>query len=380
MIGHTKDKIIGDNMDNKIRIAIVGVGNCASSIIQCLQYYRYNKDNKTEKDVIGLMHNNIGGYRPSDITVVSAFDVDRRKVGVSLSRAIFSEPNCTKRIWNEYSFDNDINNVVIEKGPVLDGISDHMKPYFQVDDTQKSLSKEEIIKMLKERNTDILISYLPVGSQLATEFYADCCLEAKIGFINCIPVFIASDKGWAKRFEDANVPIVGDDIKSQCGATILHRAIINMLVSRGAKIDSTWQTNVAGNTDFKNMISESRLISKRISKIQSISSQIPYDTPVYAGPNGYIESLKDNKVCNIRVDFRICGDVECSIDCKLSVEDSPNSSGVVIDAIRIVKIAKDGKIGGVLLEPSAWMFKHPPIQMRDEDARKQVEEFITQTV
>lgn len=374
-------------MKNKIRIAIVGVGNCASSLIQCLQYYRYNKDNNKEKDIIGLMHYDIGGYQPSDITVVSAFDIDRRKVRKSLSRAIFSEPNCTEKIWNEYSFDNDINEVMVEKGPVLDSVSEHMKDYFQIDNSQKSLSKEEIITVLKERKTEVLISYLPVGSQKSTEFWAEVALDAEVAFINCIPVFIASDKGWAKRFEQANLPILGDDIKSQVGSTIVSRYITQMLIDRGARIDSIYQTNIGGNTDFRNMLDMNRLKSKKISKTESISSllsnyqndsdQKPY---IFAGPSGCVDSLNDNKISYMRFDFKICGNVSCSIDIKLNVQDSPNSSGTVIDAIRIVKIALDRNIGGVLLGPSAWMMKHPIVQYSDNMAKQMTEDFITSNI
>jgi myo-inositol-1-phosphate synthase len=357
-------------MNKKIRIAIVGIGNCCSSLIQGLSYYKDITDN--EKAVPGLIHPVLGGYKISDIKVVAGFDIDRRKVGKHIEEAIFQSPNNTKIFCKDISK----TDAIVLKGPILDGIASHMSQYFQVDENQKELSKEEIISTLRNLNTDLLINYAPVGSQKLTEFWAEIALQSGCAFINAIPQFIASNDQWARRFEDAQLPIIGDDIKSEAGATIVHRAIINMLINRGVKIDSTWQTNVGGNTDFKNMLSESRLFSKKISKTESISSQIPYDTPVYAGPNGYIESLKDNKICNIRIDFKIFGDVSCSLDCKLSVEDSPNSAGVMIDCIRTAKIAIDRKLGGPLLGSSAYYMKHPIKQYNDDVARQMVEEFI----
>lgn len=375
MIDHTKVKI-GDNMDNKINVAIVGVGNCASSVVQGIQYYK----NKEEKDVIGLMHYNLGGCKIKDIQVVLAYDIDRRKVGTSLSRAIFAEPNCTKRIWNEYSFDNDINDVIVKMGKILDGFSSHLMDYeekYRISiSKEREPTKEDIVKDLKETGTHVLISYLPVGSTKATEFYAECCLKAGVALINAIPEFIASNSEWSERFKEKGIPLLGDDVKSQVGSTICSRYITQMLIDRGAKIDSIYQTNIGGNTDFLNMTSETRLISKRISKTESITSQIPYNTSVSAGPNGYIESLKDNKISHMRFDFKIFGNVSCSIDCKLSVEDSPDSAGIVIDAIRIIKMALDRKIGGVLLGPSAWFFKHPMEQYSDNIAKQMTEDFI----
>jgi myo-inositol-1-phosphate synthase len=361
-----------ETMDKKIKIAIVGVGNCASSLIQGLSYYKDITDN--EKVVSGLMHPVLGGYKISDIKVVAGFDIDRRKVGKHIEDAILQPPNNTKTFCNDISK----TDTIVLKGPILDGIASHMSQYFQVDENQKELSKEEIISTLQNLNVDLLINFVPVGSQKLTEFWAEIALQSCCAFINAIPQFIASNEQWAKRFEDAQLPIIGDDIKSEAGATIVHRAIINMLINRGVKIDSTWQTNVGGNTDFKNMLSESRLFSKKISKTESISSQIPYDTPVYAGPNGYIESLKDNKICNIRVDFKIFGDIPCSLDCKLSVEDSPNSAGAMIDCIRMAKIAKDRKLGGPLVGPSAYYMKHPQTQYTDDIARQMVEDFINE--
>lgn len=360
-------------MNNKIKVAIVGVGNCASSLIQGLQYYK----NKEEKDIIGLMHYDICGYKVSDIEVVCAFDVDRRKVGMSLSSAIFSEPNCTKKIWNEYSFDNGINDVIVMKVCPFDGVTKYTEGAFLIDNNQKELNFDDIVKLLKEKKTDILINYLPVGSQMATEFWTNICLEANVGFINCIPVFISSNPKWANKFKQLNIPIIGDDIKSEMGSTIVNRTLVQLIEDRGGIVDNSWQLNVGGNTDFQNMLDPMRLASKKISKTESVSTLISNKNAyVNAGPNGYIECLNDNKVSFMRIDFRIFGNVDCSLDVKLSVEDSPNSAGCVVDAIRVAKLALDRKVGGPILSACAYFCKRPPIQMKDEDARKQLEDFI----
>jgi myo-inositol-1-phosphate synthase len=308
-----------------IRIAIAGVGNCASSLIQGLEYYK----NISHSDdlVPGLMHNSLGGYLISDIKPVAAFDIDKRKVGTDLSKAIFSEPNCTKKFSDVPNF-----SVEVMKGQVLDGVAAHMTDYFRVDENQKPV---DVAAILKKTKADILINYLPVGSEEAVKYYATQALVAGCGFINCIPVFIASNKQWADKFRKAKLPIIGDDIKSLVGATIVHRALTQMIVDRGAKIDSTYQLNVGGNTDFRNMTDQARLKSKKISKTESIASQIPYDAYVYAGPNGCIDCLNDNKICHLKIDFKLFGNVPAYIDLKLSVEDSPNSAGVVVDAIRV---------------------------------------------
>lgn len=349
-----------------IRIAIAGAGNCASSLIQGLGYY---KDVKNSDELVpGLMHNSLGGYLISDIKPVAAFDVDKRKVGKDLSKAIFSEPNCTKK-FSEVAE----TGVEVMKGKVLDGVAPHMKDYFVVDKKQKPV---DVASVLKKTKTDVLINYLPVGSEEAVKWYASQALEAGCAFINCIPVFIASDKKWAEKFRKAKLPVIGDDIKSLVGATIVHRALTQMIVDRGAKIDSTYQLNIGGNTDFRNMTDPSRLKSKKISKTESVASQIPYDAYVYAGPNGCIDCLNDNKICHLKIDFKLFGDVPACIDLKLSVEDSPNSAGVVVDAIRVAKIALDRKIGGAILPASAYFMKHPPKQMRESEAREELEEFI----
>lgn len=349
-----------------IRIAIAGVGNCASSLIQGLEYYKNIKN--SDELVPGLMHNSLGGYLISDIRPVAAFDIDKRKVGTDLSEAIFSDPNCTKKFSDVPEYD-----VKVMKGQVLDGVAPHMKDYFMVDDKQKPV---DVASVLRKSKADILINYLPVGSEEAVKWYATQALEAGCGFINCIPVFIASNKQWAEKFKKAKLPIIGDDIKSLVGATIVHRTLTQTIVDRGAKIDSTYQLNIGGNTDFRNMTDQSRLKSKKISKTESIASQIPYDAYVYAGPNGCIDGLDDNKVCHLKIDFKLFGDVPAYIDLKLSVEDSPNSAGVVVDAIRVAKIALDRKIGGPIFPASAYFMKHPPQQMRDIEAREKLEEFI----
>ena len=356
---------MGIKMDG-IRIAIAGVGNCSSSLIQGLEYYRDIK--KSDELVPGLMHNSLGGYLVSDIKPVAAFDVDKRKVGTDLSKAIFSAPNCTKKF-------SDISELDVEvmKGKVLDGVAPHMKEYFVVDERQEPV---DVASVLKKSRVDVLINYLPVGSDEAVKWYASQALEAGCAFINCIPVFIASDEHWAEKFRKAKLPVIGDDIKSLVGATIVHRALTQMIVDRGARIDSTYQLNVGGNTDFRNMMDQSRLKSKKISKTESVASQIPYDAYVYAGPNGCIECLNDNKICHLKIDFRLFGDIPAHIDLKLSVEDSPNSAGVVVDAIRVAKIALDRKIGGPILPASAYFMKHPPRQMREAEAREKLEEFI----
>jgi myo-inositol-1-phosphate synthase len=349
-----------------IRIAIAGVGNCASSLIQGLEYYK----NISHSDdlVPGLMHNSLGGYLISDIKPVAAFDIDERKVGTDLSKAIFSEPNCTKKF-------SDVPDLGVEvmKGQALDGVAPHMKDYFRIDEKQKPV---DVAAILTKTKADILINYLPVGSEEAVKYYTTQALEAGCAFINCIPVFIASNKQWADKFRKAKLPIIGDDIKSLVGATIVHRALTQMIVDRGAKIDSTYQLNIGGNTDFRNMTDQARLKSKKISKTESIATQIPYDAYVYAGPNGCIDCLNDNKICHLKIDFKLFGNVPAYIDLKLSVEDSPNSAGVVVDAIRVAKIALDRKIGGPIIPASAYFMKHPPEQIREDEAREMLEEFI----
>lgn len=361
-------------MKNKINICLVGIGNCVSSLVMGIEYYKNIID--TNEPIPGLMHPILGGYKISDIKIAGAFDIDFRKVGKDLSDAIFYPPNNTK-IFSDVPF----QNVEVMKGPILDGISDHMKDFFQIDDAQKELSKDEILEKLKESKSEIILNYTPVGSQKVTEFWAQCAIDAKCAFINAIPVFIASNSQWGNKFQDAGLPIIGDDIKSQIGATELHRTLVQMIIDRGGAIDNTWQLNYGGNCDFLNMLNRSRLKSKKISKteaIQSILKKRLSEGDIHIGPSDYIPHLKDNKMCDIRIDYKIFGDIPCSIDCKLSVEDSPNSGGIMVDAIRVVRLALDNKIGGPVIPACSYFMKHPPIQMREHDARSQLEDFINE--
>jgi len=322
------------------------------------------------------MHYELGGYRPGDIRVVAAFDIDKRKVGKSLKEAMFSNPNCTKLFYEKIQG----NHVKVEMGNVLDGVSPHMEDYRE--ERRFLVAREkpcDVEKVLKKSGAEILISYLPVGSEKATTYYAEACLKTGVSLINCIPVFIASNTSWAKRFEERNIPIIGDDVKSQMGATIIHRTLTRLFQDRGVKIDNTYQLNVGGNTDFLNMLNHGRLISKKISKTEAVQSQMrnPLNHEnIHIGPSDYIPWLKDNKICFLRIEGRIFGNIPISLELRLSVEDSPNSAGVVIDAIRCCKIARERRVGGVLISPSAFFMKHPMLQYSDEEARQKVEEFI----
>ena len=360
----------------KIKIAIAGVGNCASSLLQGIEYYK----GKNREDAIGLMHWDIGGYRPHDIEVVAAFDIDKRKVGKDVSEAVFSPPNCTTVFCGSLPK----TNIIVQMGRVLDGVSEHMKNYDQkrtfVISDEKEPTKEEVIGTLKESGAEMLLNYLPVGSDKAVKFYAECALEAGIGFINNMPVFIASDPEWIKRFREKNIPVIGDDIKSQLGATITHRTLVDLFRKRGVKLDRTYQLNTGGNTDFLNMLNRSRLASKKESKTEAVQSVLNGgrldDENIHIGPSDYVPWQKDNKLCFIRMEGRLFGDVPMNLELRLSVEDSPNSAGVAIDAVRCCKLAlKRGK-GGVLYSPSAYFMKHPPKQFTDDAAYRMLEEFI----
>lgn len=359
----------------KIRVAIAGIGNCASSLIQGVDYYKRLRKNHPERS-LGLMHHDLGGYRPSDIEFVAAIDIDRRKVGRPLKEAVFARPNCTK-VFNPQISDYP---VAVRMGEVLDGVASHMRDY--PDESRFVVSEKkpcDVSQLLKRSGADMLVSYMPVGSEKATAFYAEACLKAGVGFINCVPVFIASDKAWARRFEARHIPIIGDDVKSQIGATIIHRTLTKLFEDRGVTLDSTYQLNVGGNTDFLNMLHNGRLKSKKISKTEAVQSQLhkPLDTDnVHIGPSDYIPWLHDNKVCFLRMEGRGFGSIPINIELRLSVEDSPNSAGVVIDAIRCCKIAQDRNVGGVLVSPSSYFMKHPIEQFSDEEARDMVEEFI----
>ena len=359
----------------EIRIAIAGLGNCASALIQGIHYYK--KTRSREASSPGLMHFNLGGYVPANIKVVAAFDIDKRKVGRSVSEAILSKPNCTK-VFHRI---NDKNPVKVYMGNVLDSVADHMIDYPEDRRFILSGSKPvDVVKILKEAKADILLNYLPVGSENATAFYAEACLKSGVSFINCVPVFIVSNDLWAKRFEEKGIPVIGDDIKSQIGATIIHRALAKLFEDRGVKIDRTYQLNVGGNTDFLNMLNSTRLKMKKISKTEAVQSQIQVPLAgenIHIGPSDYIPWLNDNKVCFLRIEGRGFGSVPLNVEVRLSVEDSPNSAGVVIDAIRCCKIARDRKLGGPLTSPSAYFMKHPPEQFSDDIAKDMVEDFIS---
>ncbi len=356
----------------KIRIAIVGVGNCASSLVQGIEYYRQYEGNEK----LGLMHFDLGGYQPGDIEVVAAFDVDIRKVGKPLNEAIFALPNCTK------VFSPQISNsrTIVQMGHVLDGVSPHMLNYPKEQTFVLAEEKPcDVEKVLRDSGAEILLNYLPVGSEEATKFYATCCLNTGVSLINCIPVFIASDPEWGQRFAERQIPIVGDDVKAQLGATIIHRALTQLFVDRGVKIDYTYQLNTGGNTDFLNMLNQNRLRSKKISKTEAVQSLLhvplnPQD--IHIGPSDYVPWQKDNKVCFLRIEGRGFGGVPLNLELRLSVEDSPNSAGVTIDAIRCCKLARERKIGGPLIAVSAYAMKHPPMQVPDSLGRQMMEEFI----
>lgn len=363
---------------NKIKIAIVGVGNCASSLVQGIYYYR----NHQRTDAVGLMHWDLGGYLPGDIEVVVAFDVDKRKVGIDVNQAIFAKPNCT----NVFCPDLPDSGVKVSMGRISDGVADHMQDYredrtFMVADVAEP-DREQIVELLRESGTQMLLNYLPVGSEQATRFYAECALEAGVGFINAIPVFIASDPNWAARFEQRGLPIIGDDIKAQLGATITHRTLTDLFKKRGVKIERTYQLNTGGNTDFLNMLNRSRLESKKESKteaVQSVTEKRIEDDNIHVGPSDYVPWQNDNKVCFLRMEGKLFGDVPMELELRLSVEDSPNSAGVSIDAIRCCKLALDRGHTGVLHPPSAYFCKHPSRQYTDDEAYRMVEAFIDGT-
>ena len=364
---------------SKIKIAIVGVGNCVSSLIQGIHYYR----DKNQEDAIGLMHYEINGYKPGDIEVVAAFDVDKRKVGRDVHDAIFAKPNCT----TVFCPDLPPSGVLVRMGKILDGVANHMQDYPEnnsfVLSEEPKLTEKEIVRVLKESNTQILLNYLPVGSEEATRFYTNCALEAGVAFINNIPVFIASDPAWAKRFEDKNIPIIGDDIKSQMGATITHRILTDLFKKRGVKLERTYQLNTGGNTDFLNMLEHKRLVTKKKSKteaVQAVAARRLDDENIHVGPSDYVPWQKDNKVCFIRMEGKLFGDVPMNLEMRLSVEDSPNSAGVAIDAIRCAKLALDRGQGGVLQAPSAYFCKHPARQFTDDEAFTMIEDFINEDV
>ena len=359
----------------RIKIAIVGVGNCACSLVQGLSYYRGSPEHAS----MGLMHWDLGGYRPEDIEVVAAFDVDRRKVGRDVAEAIFAQPNCTAVFCSSVP----ATGIQVQMGKILDGISDPMRQYPEertfVASEEPEADAATVVETLRRCGAEILLNYLPVGSEQATRFYAECALRARIALINNIPVFIASDPIWAQRFENAGLPLIGDDVKSQLGATIVHRVLTDLFAKRGAVLERTYQLNTGGNTDFLNMLERSRLVSKRKSKTEAVQSvmatRLEADA-IHIGPSDYVPWQKDNKVCFLRMEGRLFGDVPMNLELRLSVEDSPNSAGVVIDAIRCCKLALDRGQKGVLEATSAFLMKHPPRQYSDDEAYRLLEEYI----
>ncbi|OBB05954.1 inositol 1-phosphate synthase [Mycobacteriaceae bacterium 1482268.1] len=353
--------------NTEVRVAIVGVGNCASSLVQGVQYYQAADENAT---VPGLMHVRLGAYHVRDVKFVAAFDVDAKKVGFDLSEAIFASENNTIKIA-----DVPPTNVTVQRGPTLDGIGKYYADTIEVSDADPV----DVVAALKEAEVDVLVSYLPVGSEEADKFYAQCAIDAGVAFVNALPVFIASDPVWAKKFEDAGVPIVGDDIKSQVGATITHRVMAKLFEDRGVQLDRTMQLNVGGNMDFLNMLERERLESKKISKTQAVTSNLQREfktKDVHIGPSDHVGWLDDRKWAYVRLEGRAFGDVPLNLEYKLEVWDSPNSAGVIIDAVRAAKIAKDRGIGGPVVAASAYLMKSPPQQLPDDIARAQLETFI----
>ncbi len=356
----------------KIKFAIAGVGNCASSLIQGIEYYRAGGEHELD----GLMHPKIGRWGPSDLQIVAAFDVDRRKVGKPVEEAIFAKPNCTM------VFQETIppSGVTVQMAPILDGVASHMPDY---DDDQAFRPSNEdpvdVVNVLRSSGAEVLVCYLPVGSEEAVRFYANVCLEAGVAMVNCMPVFIASDPVWARKFEEARLPIVGDDIKSQVGATIVHRMLTRLFGDRGYQLNRTYQLNTGGNTDFLNMLAHERLKSKKLSKTESVQSQLDVRLDakdIHIGPSDYVPWQGDNKVCFIRMEGEGFGGAPIELEMRLSVQDSPNSAGVVIDAIRCAKAAIDQSLSGPIESVSAYYMKSPPRQMRDTSAREQCEEFV----
>ncbi|MEV6096554.1 inositol-3-phosphate synthase [Nocardia sp. NPDC051981] len=358
-------------INTEVRVAIVGVGNCASSLVQGVQYYKDADENST---VPGLMHVKFGPYHVRDVKFVAAFDVDAKKVGFDLSDAIFASENNTIKIS-----DVPPSGITVQRGPTLDGIGKYYAQTIELSEAEPV----DVVKTLKDAKVDVLVSYLPVGSEEADKFYAQCAIDAGVAFVNALPVFIASDPEWAQKFVDAGVPIVGDDIKSQVGATITHRVMAKLFEDRGVVLDRTYQLNVGGNMDFKNMLERERLESKKVSKTQAVTSNLEgplsgkvYDRNVHIGPSDYVEWLDDRKWAYVRLEGRAFGDVPLNLEYKLEVWDSPNSAGIIIDAVRAAKIARDRGIGGPVLPASAYLMKSPPKQLADDVARAQLEAFI----
>ena len=355
-----------------IKVAIAGVGNCASSLIQGIAYYR----NRGPAGGDGLMQPDIGGWRPGDIEIVAAFDIDRRKVGRPVEEAIFARPNCTMVFQREIP----PTGVMVQMGPILDGVAPHMRDYPDDDAFRPAMAAPvDVAESLRDSGAEVLVCYLPVGSEQAVQHYARACLEAKTALVNCVPVFIASDPVWAGDFRAAGVPVVGDDIKSQVGATIVHRALTRLFADRGYRLHRTYQLNTGGNTDFLNMLERARLSSKKLSKTESVQSQLDERLDprnIHIGPSDYVPWQEDNKVCFIRMEGEGFGGAPIELELRLSVQDSPNSAGVVIDAVRCAKLGLERGLAGPLEAVSAYYMKCPPVQMRDSEARERCNAFI----
>ena len=358
----------------KIKVGIIGVGNCFAGLYQGLEYYK-----RTNNTVVGIMNETLGDYSWKDIEFVSAWDVSKNKVGKELSEAQYAKPN-----FVEYITDMPKTEIIVKESPRLDGVGKYVEDLFEPIEQSKSEDelKDDIINEIKNKQIDIIVNYLPVGSQKAVEFWANICLETKTAFVNCMPVFIASNEEWNNKFKQAGVPVIGDDIKSQVGATIIHRVLSKLCDDRGAKIKHTYQLNVGGNTDFKNMLERERLISKKISKTESVQSQLTErlnEDDIHIGPSDFIPFLKNTKICFIKMEANSWADVPLKIDLKLEVDDKANSGGVVVDAIRLAKIAKDRNMGGSIDEASAYLFKHPRVQYSDSEAKELIEKFAKKT-
>jgi myo-inositol-1-phosphate synthase len=359
-----------------INVALVGVGNCASSLVQGIAHYRGGAN-----DMVGLMHRNLGGYEAGDIRVVAAWDIDRRKVGRDVAEAIFAKPNCTARFCDTV----EPTGAEVRMGRMLDGVAEHMANYPEERTFRPSGNPEPdhaaVVGVLRETGAEVMVNYLPVGAQAASEFYAACALEAGVAFVNAIPVFIASDPEWAERFLRAGLPIIGDDIKAQLGATIVHRVLTDLFAKRGVRLERTYQLNTGGNTDFLNMLERSRLASKKVSKteaVQSVTATRLADADIHVGPSDYVAWQNDNKVCFLRMEGAMFGGVPINLELRLSVEDSPNSAGVAIDMIRCARVALDRGLAGPIHPASAWFCKHPPVQMTDDEAHAALEAFIAE--
>ena len=359
-------------MAGKIRCAVVGVGNCFAGLVQGIEYYRRNP----KQEVVGVMSPTMGGYSIHDIDFVAAFDVDSKKVGLPLNQAVYAEPNKVKWVDSLPS----MKDVIVKQSPQLDGVGSYVEKVVKpVKERPFEELKKEVTKELKDKKVEMIVSYLPVGSDMATKFWAQTCLDNGLGFVNCMPSFIASEPEWAKKFEKSQIPIIGDDIKGQVGATIVHRTLAKLCDKRATKIEKTYQINVGGNTDFLSMKEQERLTSKRISKTESVQSQLKQrlaDDQIYVGPSDFIPFLGNTKLMFMRIEGKMWANIPYNMEVRLEVDDKANSAGIVVDAIRYCKIALDRKIGGPLIGPSAWLMKHPPKQFSDEEAQRLAEEFV----